>query len=76
MHSHTAYKPNVPADRKPPQDWFALPTFKLCSQQRDTSATPERTEIAGKKITPHLDLAMAMEQLRQLSGTRGTTYGP
>ena len=73
-HSHTAYKPNVPADRKPPQDWFALPTFKLCSQQRDTSATPEPAEIAGKKITPHLDLAMAMEQLRQLSGAGASTH--
>jgi hypothetical protein len=72
-HSHTAYKPSVPAERHS-QDWFSLPTFKLCGQQRDASASSDAALI-GTSDTLHGNLSKAAEQLRELSGTRISTDG-
>jgi hypothetical protein len=71
--NHTAYKPSVPADRHT-QDWFSLPTFKLCGQQRDASASSDAA-LVGASATLQGNLPKAAEQLRELSGTSISTSG-
>ena len=74
-HSHTAYKPNVPADRKLAAGLVLSPhlqTVQPTARHVRHAGTPRR--LPARELTPHLDLAMAMEQLRQLSGIAASTH--